>query len=93
VWDLEDGTPLGSPLTGHEVGVWAVAVGELHGRPVVVSGSGDGTMRVWSVGETIARRFEVDSGIIDMKLLPNGLLVIAAHMGVMVIKLASYEGR
>jgi WD40 repeat protein len=34
-------------LTGHEQGVRAVAFGEVDGRPVIVSGSEDGSVRVW----------------------------------------------
>ena len=33
----------------HDGGVSAVAVGERHGRPVIVSGGGDGTVRVWDL--------------------------------------------
>ena len=46
VWDLDSGKP--GPLTGHDDAVWAVAVGERRGRPVIVSG-GDGTVRVWDL--------------------------------------------
>ena len=38
VWDLATGTPVGDPFTGHTGSGAAVAVGELEGRPVVVSG-------------------------------------------------------
>ena len=48
MWRLADGTPVGEPLTGHAGGVRAVAVGALRdGTPVIVSGGGDGTVRVW----------------------------------------------
>lgn len=34
-------------LTGHTGGVNSVAAGELEGRPVLISGSSDYTIRVW----------------------------------------------
>ena len=40
---------MGHPLTGHAGVVWSVAVGVLEGRPVLVSGSGDHTVRVWDL--------------------------------------------
>ena len=49
VWDLASGTPVGDPFTGHAGWVNAVAVGELDGRPVVVSGGTDRTVRVWDL--------------------------------------------
>ena len=49
VWDLESGEPVLGPLTGHDGNVSAVAVAERHGRPVIVSGSYDRTVRVWDL--------------------------------------------
>jgi WD40 repeat protein len=49
VWDLATGAPVGRPFTGHDDGVNAVAAGELDGRPVVISGSDDATVRVWDL--------------------------------------------
>jgi eukaryotic-like serine/threonine-protein kinase len=45
VWDLEAGRSLGAPLEGHRRKVVAVAVGELGGRPIAVSGGNDNTVR------------------------------------------------
>ena len=56
VWDLATGTPVGEPLTGHTGAVCAVAVGALDGRPVVITGSGDGTVRVWDLATGTPRR-------------------------------------
>ena len=49
VWDLATGAPVGDPFTGHAGPVSAVAVAELDGRPVVISGSDDRTVRVWDL--------------------------------------------
>jgi hypothetical protein len=43
------GGPLGEPLVGHGDWVNAVALGELGGRPIAVSGGIDGTVRVWDL--------------------------------------------
>jgi WD40 repeat protein len=37
------------PLTGHDDTVTAVAVGQRHGQPVIVSGGFDATVRVWDL--------------------------------------------
>jgi WD40 repeat protein len=41
------GTPAGDPFTGHTRPVNAVALGQVEGRAVVVSGGNDHTVRVW----------------------------------------------
>jgi WD40 repeat protein len=46
VWDLDSGEPVLGPLTGHDGEVWAVAVGQRHGSPVIVSGGTDQTVQV-----------------------------------------------
>jgi WD40 repeat protein len=48
VWDALSGSPIGDPFTGHTGGVTAVAVGQLEGRTIIVSGSSDQTVRVWN---------------------------------------------
>jgi WD40 repeat protein len=47
----EKDTPIGDPLKGHDGWVSAVAVGELDGRPVIVSGGSDRTVRVWELAD------------------------------------------
>ena len=47
--DLATGQPIGTPFTGHTGPVHAVATAQLDGRPVVISGSFDKTVRVWDL--------------------------------------------
>jgi len=43
------GTTRGAPLAGHDGWVLAVAIGELGGRPIAVSGGLDDTVRMWDL--------------------------------------------
>jgi WD40 repeat protein len=47
VWDLTTGAQISQPLTGHTNAVNAVAITQLDGRPIIVSGSSDTTIRTW----------------------------------------------
>ena len=49
VWDLRTGAARGETLRGHSGGVEAVAVGEVDGTPVAVTGGDDGTVRMWDL--------------------------------------------
>ena len=62
--DLATGQPVGEPFTGHTGAVESVAVGELGGQPVAVSGSSDHTVRVWDLatGRGVCGPFTVHRG-------------------------------
>lgn len=64
VWDLAARDPVGEPLTGHTDMVTSIAIGELAGDAVVVSGSLDGELRVWDLttGEQIGDPLTGHSG-------------------------------
>ncbi|MGW1653813.1 hypothetical protein [Streptomyces atratus] len=50
MWDLTTRKQIGEPLQGHfRRWVEAVATGVVEGRPVAVTGSKDGTVRVWDL--------------------------------------------
>ena len=55
VWDAENGLVFGSPLLGHQRQhmdlhpVRALAVEEEYGKPIIVSGGADGTVRIWDI--------------------------------------------
>ncbi|MGW2402510.1 WD40 repeat domain-containing protein [Kitasatospora sp. NPDC001664] len=66
-WELNGGKPVGScepePTTAGPVPVNALAVGELHGRPVLAAGYGDGRVRLWDAGtRTELYALEPDGG-------------------------------
>ncbi|MEV4381906.1 serine/threonine-protein kinase [Streptosporangium sp. NPDC049644] len=89
------GMPVGEPFTGHTGGVHSMAVTELAGRPVVVSGSGGGegrTVRVWDLAtrEQIGGPF---TGYAVAAAGPAGRPVVVSgdHDGLRVWDLATRE--
>jgi WD40 repeat protein len=76
----------GEPLTGHVGGVSAVAVGELDGRPIAVSGSNDRTLRMWDLGGSELAAIEVGSAIRAVRMRSPTILV-GADAGVIVLEL------
>ena len=65
----------------------AVAVGELDGRPVIVSGGGDVTVRVWELAEDRELVITVRSTVEDLVWDGRGGIVLAAIAGVLRLKL------
>jgi WD40 repeat protein len=49
VLDLRSGKPVGGSIAGHTARITSLAIGELDGRAIIVSGSDDKTIRVWDV--------------------------------------------
>ncbi|MEV0644876.1 WD40 repeat domain-containing protein [Phytomonospora sp. NPDC050363] len=50
-WNLDEGTAIGEPLTGHLDGVSATAIALDGGRAVGLTGSHDSTVRAWDMRE------------------------------------------
>ncbi len=71
------GTPARKPLRGHTGPVWAVAVGVLpDGSPVVVSGGGDATARMW--------RLVDGTPLVASLNLPESVRAVGVHGNVII---------
>jgi WD40 repeat protein len=65
-------------LTGHDSEVRAVATAVVEGRPVAVTGSRDGTVRVWDLatGRPVGRHLVFPRPVRAVAVSPDGRLVV-----------------
>ena len=77
MWDLKNGKPVLGPLTGHGGEVWAVAVGQQQGSPVIVSGGTDQTVQVRSLdsGRHLMLRIELQHQVRSVAATANRLVI------------------
>jgi WD40 repeat protein len=86
---LANGRPIGKPIGGHGRGVTALAVGVLpDGTPVIVSGSGDGTVWVRQLtdGTELAPPLDLP-GRVDSVAIHGDIIVTASSGGMAVHRL------
>lgn len=63
-------------MTGHTNLVTPVAVGEVDGRPIAVTGSEDQTVRIWDLRESRSSTIAVGAPIEALALIkPSGIVV------------------
>ncbi|WP_229716402.1 hypothetical protein, partial [Mangrovihabitans endophyticus] len=73
--------------------VRSVAVGQLDGRTIIVSGSNDNTVRVWNQADPPTSRIEIRiaidaaSTIYDLAINHPDVVVVATELGVIVVRL------
>jgi WD40 repeat protein len=78
-WPLIPLVPVARPLAGHAGWVTAVSVGALpDGTPVIISGGGDGTVRVWRLadGAPVGEPLDLPESVRDVAV--HGELIVSA---------------
>lgn len=84
VWDLETGQLVAGPLSGHTDYVLKIAMGEVNGRPLLVSGGRDYTVRVWELdaGSSLSRKpADIGGGIAVAQLSGRPVVLAGAVDG------------
>ena len=80
--------PGNEPFTGHTGWVEAVAVGEVDGRPVVVSGGGDSTVQVSDLATGgNPRVIRLDVSVLSVTKPKNNLVVIGHAAGLTAVRI------
>jgi len=88
LWDPRTGELIGQPLVGHTGSVTAVLLSEKDGRPVVMSGSDDGTIRLWDA-RTHIEQLVIDLGIAVTSIAHDPSVGVSAgiHRGLLSLEL------
>jgi WD40 repeat protein len=86
LWDARTGLPRGEFLSVHEEWVYAVALGEVDGKPVVVSGGGDETVRLWDARTlSLLRIVPLGSIVMGLAMGKDSGLAVSANRGLLVL--------
>jgi WD40 repeat protein len=89
VWDLATGTQL-QQLSGHPGGVSALAVATLDGRPIVITGGGDSTVRAWDLSNgNLLLVAGLGARVWGLTFGASTLLVVGTPVGLVALRLAS----
>jgi hypothetical protein len=96
LWRLgEDGlAPVGDPQPGHRgpLGVEAVAVGQLSGQSMVVTGGEDGTVALWRLGtgqlpSVPTAHIPLGSRVISIVLFPPKAVLVWCKDGILMAEI------
>ena len=84
-WDLRDGTLLlDSELDdGHGMALWAVTIGELKGRHVVVSSGYAGAVTLWNLDGSIKQIIETGSPVSSLAIDGQKRIICSGIMGIL----------
>jgi WD40 repeat protein len=80
--DARTGGCLGPALIGHTSTIRAVDMHDVRERPIVATGSTDGTVRVWDINTmNQVALIDVGASITALKLTPDGMIVVGTEAG------------
>ena len=84
-WDLRDGTLLlDSELDdGHGMALWAVTIGELKGRHLVVSSGYAGAVTLWNLDGSITQIIETGSPVSALAIDGRKRIICGGFMGIL----------
>ncbi|MGW1895254.1 WD40 repeat domain-containing protein [Streptomyces sp. NPDC002004] len=77
-WDLTAGSQIAQPISAHEWGVNAVAVGIADGRRIIVTGGDDAALRLWDLatGEQVGRDVIFPWKVFAVTIASRGRIVV-----------------
>jgi WD40 repeat protein len=87
VWDLAEKAPLCPEVHTEEEYLWAVDVGVLNGRPIIVTGGAAGKVGLWTWENRKISEIDIAANIISLALGPDATLAVATELGLMALRL------
>ncbi len=89
-WDLHDGTLLLDMELegGHGMALWAVTIGELKGRHVIVSSGYAGVVTLWKLDGSIAQTIETGSPVPALVIDGRKRIICGGFMGILATEIS-----
>lgn len=87
--DLDSLQSIGRVLYGHHNWIFAVALGEVESRSVIVSGGLDRLLLVWRPNGSLLARIDLNATIAAIAFGPDSTFVVGTQYGLLALQLGS----